>query len=226
MKILLVTASKLESISIENELNCNLFSHNENTDSGSNNNIVDHLICGWGVPQITYQLTQKLNFQSYDMVINAGIATAINNSVDVGDVVNVKEQQFANMVANHKTGINNLISSGYVDGNLFPYSDGVLKNPAPDFNELIPSVRGITNDLIIEEEATIREWYTDFSADIESNEGASIFYVCLQHGIPFMEIKAISNHYNKTDSWNIPLALDNLTVKLNTILSHFNCLNN
>jgi futalosine hydrolase len=219
MKILLVTTSKLEWTPLEDGLMVDSFSQNKNDHKITEDIQISHLICGWGIANITYQLTQKLNFESYDMVINAGIVTGINTQLPVGSVVNVREQQFANMIANCNGDIKNLMDSGYVDGNVFPFSDGVLKNPSPSFEELFPGVKGVTNDLILQSEYLCDKWYAQYNPDVESSEGAAIFWVCLQQGIPFLEIKAIANHRNNDKSWDIPYALENLKSKLEIVFS-------
>ena len=51
-----------------------------------------------------------------------------------------------------------------------------------------------------------------FGADIETMEGAAVFYVCLMERIPFCEIRSISNYVEERNvaNWNIPLAIENL----------------
>jgi futalosine hydrolase len=55
-----------------------------------------------------------------------------------------------------------------------------------------------------------------FNPDIETMEGATFFYICSRENIPFLAVRAISNRVEKRnrESWNIALALDNLSVKL------------
>jgi futalosine hydrolase len=64
---------------------------------------------------------------------------------------------------------------------------------------------------------------TDFDPDIESMEGAAIFYVCLLEKVPFLEIRGISNYVDirDTDKWDIPTAIENLTNELFRFLRKF-----
>ena len=57
------------------------------------------------------------------------------------------------------------------------------------------------------------------SADVESMEGAAFFEACLAAGVPFAEIRAVSNAVGEEDRsrWNIPLALANLQSFLNSL---------
>jgi futalosine hydrolase len=51
-------------------------------------------------------------------------------------------------------------------------------------------------------------------------EGATFFYICAREKIPFLSIRAVSNKVESgnRDSWNISLALENLTGKIKEIL--------
>jgi futalosine hydrolase len=52
-------------------------------------------------------------------------------------------------------------------------------------------------------------------------EGAAFFYICARESIPFVSIRAISNMVERRDrkKWNIPLAVDNLAIKLDHIFN-------
>jgi futalosine hydrolase len=43
-------------------------------------------------------------------------------------------------------------------------------------------------------------------------EGAAVYYVCLQEGVPFVEIRTVSNAVGESDSskWQTSLALNSL----------------
>lgn len=87
-----------------------------------------------------------------------------------------------------------------------------LHNPAPwPALDFLPKATGRTL-----QELDAR-WRAE-AADIESMEGAAFFEFCLRHGIPFAEIRAISNTVGETDRsrWDIPLALRNLQTALET----------
>ena len=51
-------------------------------------------------------------------------------------------------------------------------------------------------------------------------EGATFFYICSREKIPFLALRAISNRVElrNRNKWNIPLALDNLSEKLNEVI--------
>jgi futalosine hydrolase len=54
-------------------------------------------------------------------------------------------------------------------------------------------------------------------------EGAAFFYICASEKIPFVALRGISNMVERRNKnkWNIPLALDNLALKLEDVLELF-----
>jgi futalosine hydrolase len=58
-----------------------------------------------------------------------------------------------------------------------------------------------------------------YDPDIETMEGAAFFYICARECIPFISVRAISNMVERRDrkKWNIPLAIDNLAIKLDDV---------
>jgi len=60
-----------------------------------------------------------------------------------------------------------------------------------------------------------------FTAQVECTEGASVIYVCKWMGVPYSQIRVISNYVAPRDvaQWDIPLALDNLKVTLLELLN-------
>jgi futalosine hydrolase len=60
-----------------------------------------------------------------------------------------------------------------------------------------------------------------FDPDIETMEGASFFYICRRESIPFFAVRSISNRVERRNraSWNIPLALENLSVRMEEVFN-------
>jgi futalosine hydrolase len=107
---------------------------------------------------------------------------------------------------------------------MFPFSNGVLtsENAWKISNDLsIPAVKGVTNNTVSGEENLIKRMRDKFSPEIETMEGAAFFYVCLMENIPFVEIRSISNMVESGDKskWDIPLAIKNLSDKVNSYLA-------
>jgi futalosine hydrolase len=105
----------------------------------------------------------------------------------------------------------------------FPFREGLLfadTRYCVPMGSLLKPVRAITVNTATGTEATRKKLLKKYNPDIETMEGATFFYICARENIPFLALRAISNRVeprNKT-KWNIALALDNLSEKLNEVL--------
>ena len=186
----------------------NFYSRNTETNS------VDILVTGIGIAFTIYMLTKSLNKKTYDLVLNAGIAGSFSDNLKIGDVVQVKNEEFADIGIRSKDSFSTLFEMGFIKANEFPFVDGKLK-AANLKKQLIPElnqVNGITVNTVNGNKKEIEELKKKFDADIESMEGAAVFYVCQMEKIPFIQIRSISNYVEERnkESWDIPLAINNL----------------
>ncbi len=176
---------------------------------------VEVLITGIGIAFTVYELTSVLSKKKYDFVLNIGIAGSLSSSLHIGDVVKVESEEFADLGIRSKNMFSTLFEMNFLDKNKFPFSDGKLKYT--DFKNNwfsnLKQVNGITVNTVNGNINEIEKLKQKFDADIESMEGAAVFYVCLMEKVPFAEIRAISNYVEERnkDNWNIPLAISNLT---------------
>lgn len=217
MKILMTSATWLEIKLLADELNM-VFENRNFLKSGKiNGHQIDILITGIGTIFTTFSLTQLLSQNSYDMIINTGIAGSLNSGLEIGDVVNVISEEFADLGVENKEEFLTLFESGFINSDEFPFNGGLLKatfeNKALDS---IKKVRGLTSNVSHGNINSISKIRRKFRADIETMEGAAVFYVCINTGIPCCEIRSVSNYVEPHDktNWNIPLSLENLKEKL------------
>jgi futalosine hydrolase len=65
----------------------------------------------------------------------------------------------------------------------------------------------------------IKQLVDHFKPDIESMEGAAFHYVCLSLGVPFLQIRSISNRVGERDKrkWEMKTAIANLNRALELI---------
>ena len=155
--------------------------------------------------------------EKYDLVINPGIAGSYSKDLNIGTVVKVANEQFGDLGIDDNSKFRTLFEMGYDDMNSPPFTNGKLINTfeVNKFNVLktLPEVNGLTVNLVSGNHADTNRRQNKFKADIETMEGAGVFYVCLQQNIPFIELRAISNKVGPRDfgNWNIPLAIQNLS---------------
>jgi futalosine hydrolase len=174
----------------------------------------EFLITGVGMIAPTFYLTQRLSQNKPDLVIHFGIAGAYPLDWPLGKTVMVVSEQLADTGAEDKDGaFLSLEALGLLDPDLPPFKRGLLINDAASEFEFLPKAAGLTVAKVQGYEPHIKvlkETYPD--AQVESMEGAAIFYTCLQLEQPFLSIRSISNHVTERNraSWDIPGALQQL----------------
>ncbi|MDR1896965.1 MAG: futalosine hydrolase [Prevotellaceae bacterium] len=174
---------------------------------------------GIGISSTVYNLTKLFNCH-FDLALNVGIAGGFSGKTVVGDVVTVYSEVFGDFGIAAQNGFLTCFEKNLLSKDLFPFQDGRLiseraKSVAESLD--IPCVKGVTNNTVSGEKERIRAVSAKFSPDIETMEGAAFFYVCLLENVPFVEIRSISNLVEPRDEskWNIPLAVKNLSEKVN-----------
>lgn len=210
MNILIITATKLEINIFLSKINCNKFNN-----ISFHGHKIDILISGIGLVFTAYNITKTLLIKHYDLYINVGIAGSFNKNLRIGEVVNVKSEEFADLGAERPEGFKTAFELGFVNNNEFPFTNGKLINNSNKFEVLhnLVSVSAISTNTAHANADTIKYIENKFKADIETMEGAAFFYVCLQEKLQFVQIRSISNYVepDNRDQWNIPLSVNNLS---------------
>jgi len=202
MEILVVSATRMEIASFA-ELNMN----------------VDTLITGVGAPACMYTLTKQLQRKNYDMVIQAGIAGTFRNAFPPGETVVVKQDVFADLGIHEKDEFFTLFDKGFADHNTTPYTSGWLVNEGLN-NFSLPQANAITINTVSDKYAQTELYSKKYEPDIESMEGAAFHYVCISEGIPFVQLRSISNFVGERikTNWKMKEALQGLNENLQRIV--------
>ena len=184
---------------------------------------IDLLVTGVGMTHTAYHLGKQLNREHYDLALNVGIAGAYSPKTRIGSVFQVNEEIFGLLGVEDEENYLSLFDLGLQDPDSFPYEGGWLINRNPGLKgslQKLPAARGVTVNLIYTHKDTIETLNRIYQADLESMEGAAFFYACLTEGIPFIEIRSVSNYVAERDKsqWNIPLAIHNLDKTLDKLL--------
>lgn len=161
---------------------------------------------------------------NYDLAINAGLAGSFDHFLEQGFVVNVIQDQFADLGVMHRNNFYTLAEEELMDENSFPFADGKLHSIG-NFNldeveSLIP-VKGITLNTLHSDPKWLSKLREKFEPEIETMDGAAFFYVCLREKVPFLQIRAISHfvEIRRIESWYIPSAIESLTSTTLNILN-------
>jgi len=182
------------------------------------------LVTGVGGISTAWGMKQWLSNNPYpDLAINAGIAGSYSGEINIGDVVMPVTDRFADMGIEIGDKLMTLSEAGMIDPDEFPFEGGIIyvRNKYIErAGNILKKVNGITVNLCSGSEATIVRLRNKFNPDIETMEGATFFYICAKEKIPFLSVRAISNKVEprNKDSWDIPLALENLAGKMKELL--------
>lgn len=218
MKILIVSATKFEIEPLLSEMKSfSLFKENFICCTYKNLEI-DFLITGVGMVATAYSMGKILN-GTYNVAFNAGICGTFNKNLELGTVVNIYEDCFSELGAEDGeefltledlklTGINKFINKTELNNKTLT---------------ALPKVNGITVNTTHGNEQSINKISKRFHPMVESMEGAAFMMACEYAAVPYAQIRAVSNYVERRnkDNWNIPLALENLSIKLIEILDAF-----
>ncbi len=181
------------------------------------------LLTGVGLPLAMFQLTRALTIARYDLVINAGIAGALDKQLELGAVVQVVSETFADLGVEEADGsFTDLFKLNLIHPVAPPFQDGKMVNTFGSAYDFLPKVHGITvNKVHGYAAASIEQLKRRSNASVESMEGAATFYTCLMSQTPFLEIRSISNFVEprNREAWKIPLAIENLNAVLKDMLA-------
>jgi futalosine hydrolase len=223
MKILLVASSNSEVKQLQDKLIfvSKIYSNLNNYRLG--NLDIDVLVTGYGSAFMSYHLTKTLNTYNYDLAVNMGIAGSFDYFLELGFVVNVIQDQFADLGFEEKDSFFTLGEKELLNEDSFPFTGEILLslgNFEIDVVESLIPVKAITVNTLHGRQENIQKAKTRFKSEVETMEGAAFFYTCLMEKIPFLQIRAISHfvEIRKVDNWNHPLALGNLTTTVIEIL--------
>jgi futalosine hydrolase len=217
MKIALVAATWQEIAPIQDYLSERLYLKNHHQFS--------LWVTGVGLVNTTYNLTKKIMLEKPDMAIQAGIAGSFQPLVySPGDVVAVKEEVMGDLGVQEGNDIwNDIFDLKLADPNIFPFKSRKLSNPHIQlFHKInLPMVSAVSVNEITTSSKRIHQLIEQYAPAIESMEGAGFHYVCLNEGIPFIQIRSISNRIGERDKslWQMNKAIENLQ---NTLIALIN----
>lgn len=201
MNILIISATEFEKKEIKNKLQ---FCSN-----------ISYLITGVGIPATVFNLTKYLENNKPDLIINIGIAGAYNSLLDIGTLVKVERDYFADLgMEKDSGGFEDLFDTGFMKLNEQPFKEKALEGSYSGklFFDL-KKVVGATVNKVSGTKQTSSLISQKYNAGIETMEGAAVFYVALQYEIPCVQIRAVSNMAGDRDkkNWNIQKAVKSLT---------------
>lgn len=179
----------------------------------------DILITGVGAPACMYALTKKLHKKKYDLAIQAGIAGSFKKEYAPGETVIVKQDVFADLGIFEKDFFYTLFDKGFAEADTSPYTRGRLLNDSIN-NFSLPEVNAITVNTISDKLSQTEMFIKKYDSDIESMEGAAFHYACISEGLPFIQLRSISNVVGERNkaNWKMKGSIENLNGHLQRII--------
>ncbi len=194
MKLLIVAATKYELAGLieHYDLQDDHLLHHEK---------FDVLVTGVGMVATAFALGKHLN-DSYALVLNIGIAGSFDISIPLGSLVNIYSDCFAELGAEDHDEFITIDELGY--GNSTFLSSASLP--------VLSKVKGITVNKVHGNKDSIAQVKQKFDVQVESMEGAAVFYACEKINIPCLQVRSISNYIvpRAKEDWKIDLAIKNL----------------
>jgi futalosine hydrolase len=184
---------------------------------GENGYAFDILVTGVGLVNTAFQLGKNLATRKYDMALNVGVAGAYNSKIEMGEIVEIVSEQYADFGAEEADGgFLDIFQMKLIDGNAPPFSNNKLINKKPLKSPGVKLVQGISVQTVRGYDKTIDRTRRKFNPDVESMEGCAFFQACLETNTPFAEIRAISNYVTPRDTstWQMKDAIISMNVWL------------
>jgi futalosine hydrolase len=166
----------------------------------------DILITGVGMTATAFALGQHLSAK-YNLVLNLGIAGCFDRSIPLGSILNITEDEFAELGAENKGDFISIDELGFGKSNYSAYNNLLSESVTK-----LKKVKGITVNRVHGNEISISAITARLNPTTESMEGAAVLYSCEKAGIPCLQIRSISNYVEPRNraAWDIALAIKNL----------------
>jgi futalosine hydrolase len=208
MRVLFVAATEFEV----GELNSKFKSQNSKEDrDGEDCKLPTHncqlLITGVGMVATAYALGRELATNQYDLAINLGIAGSFDRNISLGDVVEITDDNIAELGAEDDDKFLPIAEMGFGKS-----AFGATK-PLEELIDLrLKKCSAVTVNTVHGNEGSIQKLQQRLDVQIESMEGAAFFYACSEAKVPCIQIRSVSNYVEKRnrDAWQIGPAIKNL----------------
>ena len=169
---------------------------------------IDLLVTGVGMVVTAAASATALARGNYGLALNLGLCGTFDSAFPLGGVVHVVSDRLSEMGAEDGDAFLPLQELGLFDPDEPPFTGGSIVNHSPPANvalDRLPRVRGITVNTVHGREATIAEVRRRFDPEVESMEGAAFMYVCAVNGVPYAQVRAVSNVVERRNraAWQI-----------------------
>jgi len=176
---------------------------------------LDILVTGVGMVATAAHVSRALALTRYDIALNLGVCGAFDRGLALGTVVHVASDSLPELGVQDGPTFIPAQLVGLVPADATPFAGGRLLNHAPPSSTILaglPQVAGITVNTVHGEDEAIAAVVARVSPQVESMEGAAFMYACLIAGVPFAQIRAVSNYVERRNraAWQLGPAIEAL----------------
>jgi futalosine hydrolase len=187
---------------------------------------VEVLITGIGGMHTTYQLATRLAQHRPDYAIQAGVGGSLSTTYPPGSIVLVQQEVSGDLGVQENHQWKDLFDMSLQEPDAVPYTGKWLVNPHTthwEFLEL-PFVSSASINEITTRPERIVQLQQNYAVSVEAMEGAAFHYACLQHQVPFIQLRSISNYAGERDKskWVMKEAIQKLNEQVIRMITDFN----
>lgn len=173
---------------------------------------VDVLTTGVGMVATAVWCSRALAAAQYDLALNLGVCGSFVPALPPGSVVHVVADRLSELGTEDGDAFLSVQELELVGDDEFPFRSGLLVNRAPPASAALatlPAATGITVSTVHGNACSIAATVARFRPDVESMEGAAFMYACLVQGVPFAQVRAVSNMVERRNrsSWRMSDAI-------------------
>lgn len=170
-------------------------------------------ICtGPGLTNATFTITRSIIEWKPSMAIQIGIAGSYAETYPTGTAVAIESECLGDTGVWENGHFRDLFDLGLLNADQPPFENSVLPNPYISEWSLprIPLVKGVSVNEITTRKSDIERQNQKYQAVSESMEGAAFHYAALSLGVPFLQLRGLSNFIGERDKkkWEIEKALE------------------
>lgn len=185
---------------------------------------VEFRLTGIGAVQACHCVTREVVAAAaagdpYNLVVNLGIAGSYDlEAFPIGSAAVISREHFADLGFGSEEGFSDLFQYGILEKDDFPYTKGALARqllPYPHIEKVLEKYgagAGATVQCVTGTQVRCKEIVDMYNPQIESMEGAGVYYAALMEKVPFFELRTVSNAVGERDTskWESKAALDTL----------------
>jgi futalosine hydrolase len=180
-------------------------------------------VTGVGAMAAAWSIMRQIDKGRPGLIVQAGIAGCLTGQAP-GKVFAIGEDQLSDQGVWEEGRFKTVFDMKLADRDAFPFTGGQLVNPYRPLLGLtgLPCVGALTVNEITTNPDRIGWYQQNTTAVVESMEGAALHYVCLQAGVPFLQLRSVSNAVGVRDKtkWDIKLAITRLNETLIPLLTN------